>query len=82
MVWGAAASAASYIAAAEAHRKAGENALNMLANMYGLTKQDTKPYMASPTIAPIYPKECPSCHSHEFRMHHGRWVCSFCRSSA
>lgn len=31
---------------------------------------------------PDYPTECPSCHSHEFRMHHGRWVCSFCRSSA
>lgn len=29
-----------------------------------------------------YPSECPSCHSHEFRMHHGRWLCSFCRSSA
>lgn len=29
-----------------------------------------------------YPSECPSCHSHEFRMHHGRWLCAFCRSSA
>lgn len=34
------------------------------------------------TQAGNYPTECPSCHSHEFRMHHGRWVCSFCRSSA
>ena len=90
MVWGDFAFLGADIAgekakfAAELRRKSAENNMNMQANMYGIGT--SRPLLLTPrngnTQAGNYPAECPSCHSHEFRMHHGRWLCSFCRSSA
>lgn len=66
---------ASYYAAAFSAQ------IDMLARLNGIRKNDP-PHLVHNLPPPTYPSECPSCHSHEFRMHHGRWLCSFCRSSA
>lgn len=59
------------------YRKAGEDALKLMAEAYGTPIGRT---IGRPRI--VSPSKCPGCGSHEFRNHHGKQVCSYCRIEA
>jgi predicted Zn-ribbon and HTH transcriptional regulator len=55
------------------YQKVGEDTLRLMAKTYG--PQTEK-------VRVLTPSKCPGCGSREFKNHHGKQVCSFCRIEA
>ena len=85
MVWGAISAMASFGIATEAEANANKAASKALLATYNAQKQEAlHGYLRlmdkQSMVKMVGSGKCQSCHSREFRQHHGRRVCSYCRS--
>jgi len=86
MVWGAIAAVyGAALAQAEAKAKTRETNTEAILAMYNAQRQAAlegrlKILNQQANVKMVGSGKCQSCHSREFRQHHGRRVCSYCRS--
>ncbi len=81
MPWTAIIAAASSVAASKAYKNAGERAIEAQRRMYQQSRDDLSPYTAETVKTVAHPTQCDNCGSSDYVPHHGRLICSYCRTA-